>query len=611
MACGLPVDPGGRVEVLLRSKTTNKKAENILNITTTVKGSAAPRTVMTVALDPQITEAVPKPRSSRWRLWLAVSATTILAPVLLLAVAEVALRICGVGTSTSTTRPCTDHGQPAYCDNQFFAAPFFPPGMSRAPRPFVIPARKAPGTYRIFVLGESVAFGDPDPTYGFGRYLEMMLRERYPSERFEVINTGITAINSHALLPMVKDLVHYQPDLFVIYAGNTEVVGPFGPGTVLTPWDLSLPAIRARIFLNSTRLGQLVGEVTSASQKNTPGWRGMEMFLDRQVRADSPQMRPVYENFATNLRDIVAVARRSGAQVVISTAAANLKDCAPFASLHREGIRENELHSFEQLVQRGADFESAGSYAEALKLYLSAADIDPQYAELQFRIARCLWALGDFAEAKERFVRAKDLDTLRFRADSRLNEIIRALAGTGPGVGVVDATAVFAGESAHEVPGSELFYEHVHMNPRGNYLLGRALFRQVDSMLPADLRRSAVSADVASQEECERLLAFTPYDRLRVAGLVLGELGRPPFTNQLNHSEEVLRVKSEAEGTTDYPEIVAEYEWAITQNPQDRLLHLNYGFLLHRYDRPAADQELRLALPYDNAPTLCNWRKFD
>jgi len=566
---------------------------------------------MTVPAGPQVTEAVPTLRSCHWRRWLAVSATTILVPVLLLAVAEVALRVCGVGTSTLATRPCTDHGHPAYCDNQFFAANFFPPGMFRTPRPYVIPATKLPGTYRIFVLGESVAWGDPDPSYGFGRYLEMMLRKRFPGAKFEVINTSITAINSHALLPMVEDLVHYQPDLFIIYTGNTEVVGPFGPGTVLTPWDLSLPAIRTRIFLNSTRLGQLVGKVTSASQKNTPEWRGMEMFLGRQVRADSPQMRPVYENFAANLHDIVAVARRSGAQVLISTVATNLKDCAPFASLHREGIREDELRSWEGLVQRGADLESAGSYAEALKLYLSAADIVPQYAELQFRIARCLWALGDFAGAKDRFVRAQDLDTLRFRADSRLNEIIRALAGTGPGVRVVDAAAVFAGESAHEVPGSELFYEHVHMNPRGTYLLARALFRQVDSMLPAELRRSAVSADVASQEECERLLAFTPYDRLRVAGLVLGKLGQPPFTNQLNHSEEVLRLESEAEGSADYGEIVAEYQWAIMQNPQDRLLHLNYGFFLHRYDPAATEQEFRVALPYDNAPVLCNWRKFD
>jgi len=529
--------------------------------------------------------------------------------VLLLALAELVLRVCGVGTPTGVTRPCADQGRPAYCDNPSFAAPFFPEGMFRTPRPYAIPATKQPGTYRIFVLGESVAWGDPDPTYGFARYLEVMLRQRYPQTKFEVINTSITALNSHAFLPMVKDLVHYQPDLFVIYTGNTEVVGPFGPGTVLTPWDLSLPTIRARIFFNSTRLGQLVGKVSRASQKNTPEWRGMEMFLDRQVRADSPQMRPVYENFAANLRDIVAVARRSGAQVLISTVATNLKDCAPFASLHREGIREDELHSWEGLVQRGADLESAGSYAEALKLYLSAAEIDPQYAELQFRIARSLWALGDFAGAREHFVRAQDLDTLRFRADSRLNEIIRAQSGSG--VSVVDGAAVLAGESPHEVPGSELFYEHVHMNPRGTYLLARAYFLQLNSMLPAELRRGAASADVASQEDCERLLAFTPYDRLRVAGLVLAKLERPPFTNQLNHSEEVLRMKSQAQGSADYAETVAEYQRAIMQNPQDRLLHLNYGFLLHRYDPAAADQELRLALPYDNAPVLCNWRKFD
>jgi hypothetical protein len=142
-------------------------------------------------------------------------------------------------------------------------------------------------------------------------------------------------------------------------------------------------------------------------------------------------------------------------------------------------------------------------------LYLSATGIDPQHAELQFRIARCLWALGDFAGAKDRFVRAQDLDTLRFRADSRLNEVIRGLSG----VGIVDGAAVLAAESEHDVPGSELFYEHARMNPRGTYLLARAYIRQLDRMLPAELRRGAVSADIASEEECERLLAFTPYDR--------------------------------------------------------------------------------------------------
>ena len=63
-------------------------------------------------------------------------------------------------------------------------------------------------TFRIFVLGESAAMGDPDPAYGFSRYLEVMLRERFPSMKFEVINTGSVAINSHVLLPIAKGLAN-------------------------------------------------------------------------------------------------------------------------------------------------------------------------------------------------------------------------------------------------------------------------------------------------------------------------------------------------------------------------------------------------------------------
>jgi tetratricopeptide (TPR) repeat protein len=568
-------------------------------------------TIMIADTTPEITQSAPVHGSGGWRRGLAILGTAILAPVLLLVLVEGALRLCGAGTPSGVMRACTDQGHPAYCDNRYFASPFFPPGMLREPRPFTIPAAKAPGTYRIFVLGESVAWGDPDPTYGFARYLEVMLRAKFPQTKFEVINTSITAINSHALLPMVKDLTHYQPDLFVIYTGSTEVVGPFGPGTVLTPWDLSLPAIRTRIFLNSTRVGQLVGKLTSTHETKPAQWRGMEMFLDRQVRADSPQMTPVYANFAANLRDIVAVAGRSGARVLISTIATNLKDCPPFASQHREGMRADDLHSWEDLFQRGVALETAGSHAEALKVYLSAAEIDPQYAELQFRIARCLWALGDFDGARQRFVRAQDLDTLRFRADSQINEAIRALSGSAANLSIVDAAAVFAAGSPHQIAGSELFYEHVHPNPRGNYLLARAMFGQIAGMLRPELPDNPGAGNL-SEEECERLLAFTPYDRVRVAGLILSKLERPPFTSQLNHSEEVERLKSDSQGVTlNYQDIVADYEWAILQNPQDRLLHLNYGFLMHRYDPAASDRELRLALPYDDAPVLCNWRKFD
>ncbi len=538
------------------------------------------------------------------RRWLPRIATAILVPVLLLGIVEAALRICKVGIPTSVTHPCTVQGRPAFCDNLFFTATFFPPGIVRTPRPYAIPAEKPPGTFRIFILGESAAYGDPDPAYGFSRYLEVMLRERFPSIKFEVINTGITAIDSHVLLLIAKDLARHQPDLFVVYAGNNEVVGPYGPGTVFTSAAMSLPAIRASIFVRSTRIGQLLAKVAGPKKQQPRDWRGMEMFLDKQIRADSPLMERAYANLAANLRDIVSVARGSGARVVLSTVATNLKDCAPFASLHREGLGQDALRSWEELVQRGAAFESAGAYADALKLFSAAAEIDPQYAELQFRIARCLWMLRDYSAAREHFVRAQDLDTLRFRADSRTNDIIRS-AANGSGVTLADSAKVLAEDSPHGVPGSDFLYEHVHMNPRGNYLIARALFLQVASMLPPETGRSQPGSDPSSETDCDRLLALTRYDRSRVAAEVLWRLQRPPFTNQLNHYEQVLKLGIEAEAGSDtYEETVAQYRWAIAHNPDDRMLHLKFGLFLHQRDRAAAVEQFRSARPYDGFPVV-------
>ncbi len=163
------------------------------------------------------------------RYWPQI-ATSVFVPVLLLGVIEGALRLFGVGFPTDLTVPCTVQGHAAACYNLFFPAPFFPPGMIKTPQAYAIPAEKPQGTFRIFVLGESAAMGDPDPAYAFSRYLEVMLRERYPSMKFEVVNTGSVAINSHVLLPIAEGLSKQRPDVFIIYSGNNEVVGPYGPG---------------------------------------------------------------------------------------------------------------------------------------------------------------------------------------------------------------------------------------------------------------------------------------------------------------------------------------------------------------------------------------------
>ena len=534
--------------------------------------------------------SAPKSRS----LWIAISATIV--PLLVLGVVEGCLRLAGVGYPTALLTPCTVQGKAASCYNLFFAAPFFPAGSVQTPRLYSIPAQKPAGTYRIFVLGESAAMGDPDPAYGFSRYLEVMLRERFPGTTFQVVNTGSVAINSHVVLRIAQQLANQRPDLFIIYSGNNEVVGPYGPGTVLTSSGMSIPVIRSNIFLRSTRVGQLVTKV--GTQKKT--WQGMEMFLDKQVRANSPLMQQVYANYERNLRDTVAVARAAGAQVIVATAATNLEDCAPFASLHRDGIKPEEVNEWSSLVQRGSDLEAARSFSEALELYRSAARIDDEYAELEYRIARCLRSLGDAKSANEHFQRARDLDTLRFRADTRINDINRFVPAAYTGVGLVDTESLFSSASPDAIVGSDLVYEHVHMTPLGSYLFARAIYGQVAGKLA-----SGPVADAPSQTECERMLALTAYDRSRIAQEMLRRIQRAPFNQQLNHPEQVQRFQLQAESMSETPNDTAlQYQWAIARAPQDSMLRYNFGMFLFAYNRAAAAEQLAMAQPWDGFPVF-------
>src|SRR6266702_2855142 len=129
-----------------------------------------------------------------WRRWAGRLALMLLGPLFILGTLELALRLCGCGYPTSFFIK-TDDGH-HYTANRSFGWRFFPRETSTAPHPFLMPVQKAPGTLRVFILGESAALGTPAPPFGFGRILEVMLREQYPNRRIEVINAAMRGIDS-------------------------------------------------------------------------------------------------------------------------------------------------------------------------------------------------------------------------------------------------------------------------------------------------------------------------------------------------------------------------------------------------------------------------------
>ena len=479
----------------------------------------------------------------RWGFRLAAACGI---PFLLLAVVEVGLRLTGYGYPTGFWARHPAVAGDRWVDNQRYSFRFFPRTLARHPEPRVVSGVKPADVHRILVFGESAAIGDPAPAFGFSRILAVLLHDRYPNARFEVINVAFTAINSHVILPIARDCRPLGADFWLIYLGNNEVIGPFGAGTIFGNQSLPLPAIRAGLALKTLRLGQLLGDwvpSAGASSEAARGWGGMSMFLGQQVRQDDVRLEAVRSHFERNLREMIDLGTGSGARVVVSTMVSRVRDWPPFASLHRLGLTASQLADWEHLYQSGGDVATKDSRI-AVEKFAQAAALDGEYADLQFRWSEACRALGDEAGARTHALLARDLDTLRFRTDSRLNDAIRTTVAAvgGNGVRLLDAEAEFARRSPGGLPGAEWLYEHVHFKFPGNYLLARLFAEQLAPWLDVP---AAAARDWLPLEACAARLGFNDVQRFEVLKLIQRRFEEAIYRGQLGYSERMAALQKE------------------------------------------------------------------
>jgi tetratricopeptide (TPR) repeat protein len=484
-----------------------------------------------------------------WKLRLVVGVGL---PLGLVAGLEGALRLAGYGYPTTFFLSRTINNQAVWVDNWQFGWRFFPRALARSPYPFVMARHKSRDTIRIFVLGESAALGVPAPEFGFSRMLEVLLQDQVPDRKTEVINVSMVAINSHVILPIARECARRQGDLWVIYMGNNEVIGPFGAHALFGPAAPPRPLIQASLALKTLRVGQLLDEalqqVRRASQV-PPQWQGMSMWR-APIPRDDPRVQRVHAHFSANLAAILQAAQRAGVPVILCTVGCNLKDCSPFASMHRPGLTPQQQAVWDQAYQAGQEAQRQEQFSQAIQHYSRALELDDRFAELHFRLATCYLALGRTNEAQVHFQRARDEDALQFRPDSRLNQIIRqqATAAAAAKVRLLDAEALFARHSPQGIPGHELFYEHVHLTPAGNYLLARAVAElAIEALGPrAGSSRAATAPPWLSRTECEQRLGLTDLGRLQILELVEELISVPPFTTQSIHTHRLQRLQAEA-----------------------------------------------------------------
>lgn len=484
-----------------------------------------------------------EPEPSARRLWFFRGLALVGIPALLFAALEVGLRVGGYGQSTQFLIPDAKPGY--YRTNPEFVSSFLPSSFDLRPLNYRVALHKPNNSLRVVILGESAAQGIPVPAFGFVAQLRAQLRARYPGREVEVINTGIVAINSHVVYQIAKQLASFSPDIVVVYMGNNEVVGPYGPGCTYLPSMPPLPVIRLSVLVRSTRVGQLLLAALSRLRPHAASpkeWGGMSMFVDSSVRGDDPRLEKVYANFEANLRDIVSLAGKAGAKTILCTPVSNLKDCAPFLSLNRTDLQGQEKADWDLAFRRGRLKWVLGEYESARTDLKRSLQLDPTYAEASYLLGSIELTEGDTQAARGHLIDAEHWDALRFRPDPRICEAIRAVAASaGPSVTLLDSARLMGSDplSTTDPAGREALFEHVHFDWSGAYGLSGLIARSIDQAAGAG---SGAWLDEAG---CARAVGYSLYQRLTVLEKIGAILQNPPFTGQVTYPEDEARLAHE------------------------------------------------------------------
>jgi lysophospholipase L1-like esterase len=403
-------------------------------------------------------------------------ALTLISILVVLAAAEVVLRLRGNGAPERWFLPQVVDGRPIVQTVRYDPSPRLP--LRLAPASF--PARKPDGAIRILCLGDSTVFGYPyAPRVTPPRLLEMILTAALPARQVEVINAGFLGGDSSRVLSLMHELFDTEPDACVVYAGHNEFLRYDQAHQFDVRFDfnpkLRLP-LRARAFVTMHRSALwrwACGTDLGLSVRNW--WHRVRTGrrIGRSGRVSGELEDLTFRSFEANLVDMASECRSRGVALVISTPAGNSRSREPLFRFHGRSIGADTIRRVNRDLAAATASIDAGSPLEAVELAGAASRLDPVDAQPEFVLGRAFLAAGEIDAAREAFERAVRKDGMRHRAVSRIGETARAVAHREEGVVLCDVRAAFERESPYGIIGEELIVDHVHPNLDGAALLAR------------------------------------------------------------------------------------------------------------------------------------------
>lgn len=412
----------------------------------------------------------------------------VLAPLLILGAAEVVLRWANYGGDLRLVVKRSINGKNYYCLNRSVGRRYFDQEGIQIPEAIeddLFEIEKAPNTKRIFMLGESTMAGFPyDYNATAPRLLQDRLRRLLPQYNIEVVNAGLSAINSYTVLDFIRELNDYQPDPYIMYLGHNEFYGASGIGSTQfaggSRWliNLSNSLMHFRLYRLMRDGMTYVSRVVHRPEISRGNSLMENVVREKVILCNSDEYKKGRDVFRKNLEDILSAAAGEHVPVILSTLVSNLRDQPPFIpmfspmtgdSAERQWMGADSVGKF--LMEKGRFEEAAGDFRRAI-------DMDSLQAEAHYNLARCLDTLGEYPAALAEYRAARDFDGLRFRATTEFNDVIRSVA-EGNHARVADVERVFAEASPHSIIGQALILEHLHPNFDGYFLMAKTFFRSI------------------------------------------------------------------------------------------------------------------------------------
>lgn len=340
-------------------------------------------------------------------------------------------------------------------------------------------ARKPSDEFRIFAVGGSTVQGNPFSTEtSFPAYLQIALTQASPDRKWNVVNCGGVSYASYRLLPVMRECLQYEPDLFIFCEGHNEFLEDVHYADVR---QTSVVTRTLFATINQLRCFRVLRQSVLAWLQ-TPGQRS---------RPDSPQLelqRPllpeevdtlldhdggldvyhrndqhasaVVQHFQANLERMVAMCRQHAVPLMMVLPPSSLQDCPPFKSEFSASLSE-EQRSF--LNQRLLEARAAAtqSVPKSIELAKNAVEMDPRYALAWYELGMLQMADRRWDEAESSLRRARDEDICPLRMTSPLEAAMEHVAARS-GVPLINAHQLLKARCSPGIVGLNALVDHVH-----------------------------------------------------------------------------------------------------------------------------------------------------